>query len=267
MVDEKKSKVATGVKKKVDTGKLIKASVNILTDPTQSSLVFTSTVDKMEIPKDYHKLIKTCRFFYKHDPLAGTVLNKMVDCAITPLENRKSECTDEEYEVYNALSEMLQEFYRNVCLEYLLSGLVVPHYEWVRKRGSELSQKLNSRRRVSVPDNIWFRDPATITVKNSPIPNKKYFYVEVDPETVRFIKSKGKLKDGTVDTETYDELVKNYPEFVKAVEGLKGTKLRIKLEDVRPILSKTLPEDAYPIPYMENALECLMHKSLLHQEL
>jgi len=258
MVDKKNSEIITA--EKSDTSKLVKASVNVLTDPTQSSLVFTSTVDKMEIPKDYHKLVKVCRFFYKHDPIAGTVINKMVDCAITPLENRKSKCTDEEYEVYNALSEMLQEFYRNVCLEYLLSGLVVPHYEWVRKKGSDLSPKLNSRRRIVVPDNIWFRDPATITIKNSPIPNKKYFYVEVDPDTIRFIKSKGKLKDGTFDKETYDELVKNYPEFVKAVQELTGNRLKVKLEDIRPILSKTLPEDAYPIPYMENALESLMHK-------
>ncbi len=256
--NEKKTKVATGEHKE---GKLVKATVNVLTDPTQTGLVFANEVDKLEVPTDYHKLIKVCRFFYKHDPIAGTVLNKMVDCAITPLTNRKGECDDEEYEVYNALSDMLQEFFRNACLEYLLSGLVVPHYEWTRMRGSELSPKLNSRRRVLVPDNVWFRDPATITVKNSPvIPNKKYYYVTVDASTINFIKNNGKLPDGTTDKETYDEMVKNYPEFVKAVKAMKGTKMLVRLEDVRPILAKTLPEDAYPVPYMENALESLMHK-------
>jgi hypothetical protein len=256
--NEKKTKVATG---ESNDGKLVKATVNVLTDPTQTGLVFTNEVDKLEIPADYHKLIKVCRFFYKHDPIAGTVLNKMVDCAITPLTNRKGECDDEEYEVYNALADMLQEFFRNACLEYLLSGLVVPHYEWTRMRGSELSPKLNSRRRVLVPDNVWFRDPATITVKNSPvIPNKKYYYVTVDANTISFIRGKGRLPDGTVDKETYDEMVKNYPEFVKAVQNMKGTKMQVLLEDVRPILAKTLPEDAYPVPYMENALESLMHK-------
>jgi len=262
--DKKKtiSKVITG---ELKPGKLVKAAVNILTDPTQTGLVFTEEVDKMAIPKDYHKLIKTCRFFYKRDPIAGTVMNKMVDCAITPLSNKKSECSDEEYEVYNALTEMLQEFFRNVCLEYLLSGLVIPHYEWVRMRGSELSQKLNSRRRVTVPNNIWFRDPATVTVKNSVIPNKKYYFVDVDARTISFIKNKGKYPDGTVDKETYNELEKNYPAFVKAVQTLKGTKMQIKLEDMRPILAKTLPEEAYPVPYMENALESLIHKRNLRK--
>lgn len=249
----------------VKGSKLVKASVNVLTDPTQTGLVFTSEVDKMEIPKDYHKLIKTCRFFYKRDPIAGTVMNKMVDCAITPLSNRKSLCDDEEYEVFNALTEMLQDFFRNVCLEYLLSGLVIPHYEWARVKGSDLSQKLNSRRRVTVPDNIWFRDPATVTVKNSVIPNKKYFFVDVDANTISFIKNKGKYPDGTVDKGTYEELVRNYPAFVAAVQQLRGTKMQIKLDDVRPILAKTLPENAYPVPYMENALESLIHKRNLRK--
>ena len=264
-MEEKKkttSKVATG---NISPGKLVKASINILTDPTQTGLLFTNDVDRMEIPKEYHKLIKTCRFFYKRDPIAGTVLNKMVDCAITPLSNKKSECTDDEYEVYNALTEMLQEFFRNVCLEYLLSGLVIPHYEWARVSGSDLSQKLNSRRRVTVPDNIWFRDPATVTVKNSVIPNKKYYFVDVDARTISFVKNKGKYPDGTVDKETYEELVKNYPAFVKAIQDLKGTKMQIRLEDVRPILAKTLPEDAYPVPYMSNALESLVHKRNLRK--
>lgn len=255
-------KKATAVVKET---KLVKASVNVLTDPTQTGLVFTNEVDKMEIPKDYHKLIKTCRFFYKRDPIAGTVMNKMVDCAITPLTNRKQECSDEEYEVFNALTEMLQEFFRNVCLEYLLSGLVIPHYEWARMKGSDLSQKLNSRRRVTVPDNIWFRDPATVTVKNSVIPNKKYFFVDVDARTIAFIKSGGKYPDGTVDKKTYEELLKNYPEFVKAVKAMRGTKMQIPLENIRPILAKTLPEEAYPVPYMENALESLVHKRNLRK--
>jgi len=84
--DEKKTnKIGTG---ELEQGKLVKAAVNVLTDPRQTGLVFTEEVDRMEIPKDYHKLIKTCRFFYKRDPIGGTVMNKMVDCAITPLKQK-----------------------------------------------------------------------------------------------------------------------------------------------------------------------------------
>jgi hypothetical protein len=242
--------------------KLAKATVNVLDDPQQSGLLFTTTVDKMEIPKDYQKLVKMCRFFYKHDPIAGTVVNKMVDTAISPLRNRKAKCSDVEVSAYDSLLDMLQEFFRNVCLEYLLSGLVIPHYEWVKKKGNELSQQLDSRRRIWVPDNIWFRDPATIVVKSSPIPNKKYYYVKVSREMIEFIQSEGKLPDGTFDKETYKALVENYPDFVAAIKKLKGSTrtLEIRLTEIRPILGRCITEEAYPIPYMENALESLIHK-------
>ncbi len=227
-------------------------------------ILVTNEIDEMKLPSDYHKLIKMCRFFYTHDPIAGTVMNKMVDCAITPLTNRKSNCTDEEFATYNFILDLLQDFFRNVCLEYLLSGLVIPQYEWSQIKGSELSPARNARRRVWVPANVWFRDPATITVRNSPT-NKKYIYVTVDAATIRFIKSGGKLEDGTMDKELYEEFVKNYPEFVKAVKALKGTVMKIRLEDVRPIFSRMLPESTYPIPYMENALESLLHKRNLRK--
>ena len=42
--------VATGVEK--EQLKLVKASVNVITDPQQSGLLFTGDVDKLEIPTD-----------------------------------------------------------------------------------------------------------------------------------------------------------------------------------------------------------------------
>jgi hypothetical protein len=214
----------------------------------------------MEIPKDYKKLIDICRFFYKRDPIAGSVINKMVDMSISEMKNRQGDCTEEEFLVYDSLADKLQNFYRDVCLEYLLSGLVIPQYEWVRKPGDEVSYKINSRRRITVPDNIWFRDPATIRVEKSVIPNKRYYYVKIDQELVNFIRTKGKRKDGTTDEETYNALLDNYPNFVKQIQSSSGTKVEILLVDIRPILGRTLPEDSYPIPFMSNALESLIHK-------
>lgn len=261
-MEKKITKIATGATRAKKPIQLAKAQVNPLA-MDDKSVLFTADVDEMRLPAEYKKLIKMCRFFYTHDPIAGTVMNKIVDCAITPLTNRKANCTDEEFEVYNSILDLLQEFFRNVCLEYLLSGLVVPQYEWVKARGSDLSPLLDSRRRVTVPDNIWFRDPATLVVKNSPL-MKKYIYVIVDINTINFIKT-GKLPDGTKDEEMLKEFEANYPEFVKAVKALKGTKMEVKLENVRPIFSRTLPETPYPIPYMNNALESLLHKRNLRK--
>ncbi len=253
------------MEEKTENLKLAKASVNLLDDPHQTGLVFGDTIDYMELPKDYKKLIKMCRFFYKHDPIAGTVINKMVDFAISPMMNQRGLCSDVEFDVFESLHSMLEEFYKNVCLEYLLSGLVVPHYEWSKISGAELSPELNSRRRIEVPDNIWFRDPATIKIKKTPIPNIKDYYVQVSSETVQFIKSRGKRPDGSKDEETYKALVLNYPDFVRAVQNQKGIRMDIRLEGIRPILSKCLPEDIYPIPYMTNTLESLMHKRNLRK--
>lgn len=248
-----------------ETLKLAKSSMNLVEDPSQTGLIFGDTADYMELPKDYKKLIKMCRFFYKRDPIAGTVINKMVDFVVSPMMNQQGLCSDEEFAVFESLHSMVEEFYKNVCLEYLLSGLVVPHYEWTRISGDDLTPLLNSRRKVTVPDNIWFRDPATIKIKQTPIPNKRDYYVQVSAETVQFIKSKGKRPDGTVDKETYQALVDNYSEFVKRVQSEKGTRFDIRLENIRPILSKCLPEEPYPIPYMINALESLMHKRNLRK--
>lgn len=251
--------------KKVKPIKLAQSTVNLLYDPAQTGVVFGDTIDYMSLPKKYRDLIKMCRFFYKRDPIAGTIINKMVDFSITNLMNQKSNCSDEELAVYDSLREMLEAFFRNVCLEYLLSGLVIPQYEWSRVSGATLSPTLNSRTRFWVPTNIWFRDPSTITIKASPIPNKKYYFVQVDAATIQFIKSKGKAPDGKIDNETYQSLVDNYPDFVKEIQNQKGTKTEILLTDIRPITSKCLPEDPYPIPYMTNALEPLMHKRNLRK--
>lgn len=195
----------------------------------------------------------------------NSVLNKMVDCTISPIRNNKMKCTDEEFYVFEGLKDLLNEFYRNVCLEYLLSGLVIPQYEWSRKSGSEIHENLEPRRRITVPDNMWFRDPKTVEIKDSPIPNQKTFWVEVDPDLISFIKNKGKWKDGTTDKETYELLKKNYPEFVREVEKMSGVKMRVKLEGVRPLLHTELSDEIYPMPYMINALESLMHKRNLRK--
>lgn len=260
---KKLGEIATAV---VEQPKLAVSTVNVLDMSNEVGNVYsTQRVDKMEIPKKFVPMIKLCRFFYKHDPVSGTVINKMVDCAISPLKNNRYECSDVEFFSINSIADMLQEFFRNVCLEYLLSGLVVPEYEWARKAGKDLDPHLDSRRRLWVPDNIWFRDPHTITIKNSPIPNKKYYFVEIDADLAYFIKNNGKMKDGTTDVETYKLMLQSYPEFVKAVKNVKGTSFKIKLEDVRPILGRCLPEDIYPIPYMTNAMESLMHKRNLRK--
>lgn len=247
---------------KEEDKKLVRAEivVNELYDPTKTAYLYGQTVDRMDIPSKYHDLIKTCRFFYKRDAIAGTVINKMCDIAITNICNQRNGVSDSEIKVYNSLTESLRMFFESACLEFLLSGLVLPEYEWIRVKGSDLDPNLNSRTRFDVPNNFWFRDPASITIKMSPIPNKRYYFVTVSYELIDFIRNKGKTRDGTVDKETYKLLVKNYPEFVKEIQDNKKGSFKVRLTGLRPIESRRLVEESYPIPFMENALESLIHK-------
>jgi hypothetical protein len=194
----------------------------------------------------------------------NTILNKMVDCCISAINVKRNKCTDKEISVYGALNPTLKEFFRNACLEYLLSGLVIPHYEWVRVKGSDLSHNLDSRTRYILPSNFWFRDPASISVKFTPIPNNRLYLVKVSPEILRIIKEPVSSLSPE-DIEARSLLEKNYPSFVKRIRDSKGITISIPLEDIRPILARTLPEDPYPIPYMTNALEALSHKRNLRK--
>ena len=70
--------------------KLARATANLLTDKNQAGTVFGGTADYMELPTKYRDLIKMCRFFYNHDPTAGTVMNNMVDFTVSPIINQKA---------------------------------------------------------------------------------------------------------------------------------------------------------------------------------
>ena len=98
------------VKPQKSKGKLASATVQIVNDPTQNAYVFTRDVDRMEIPKNYKKLVEVCRFFYMHDPIAGTIVNKMVDMCVSDLKNMKSDCTDDEIEVDDQEDDDFDEY-------------------------------------------------------------------------------------------------------------------------------------------------------------
>lgn len=248
-----------------ETVKLARASISFNEDAITRSL-YTEEIDSLTLPKTQNEIIDHCRFYYKRDSLGGSVVDKIVDFAITDLVNGRGDCTDEEFAVYNAILGSLKDFFIQACLEYLITGIIIPHYEWDRVKGSDISEDLNSRRRVNIPVSFWFRDPKTIELKKSPLPNKVNIYAIVDTEMIDFIKGKGKLHDGTIDKVAYEQLIKNYPEFVKQVLDNKGgTSFKIKLENVRPIFGRVLSDSVYPVPFLFNALEAMRHKRNLRK--
>ncbi len=213
----------------------------------------------------YHDFLGTIRWFYKFNPIASTVINRMADMSMTQLRHRKrsklnSEVVDEPtLAFYDALAKKIRPFLKLMALEYLLHGMVVPAYTFDKIRGNLLSEKLG-RKKYTYPKNIWVRNPDNIELRRKPLGMERTVYLKIPQEDVDFVLSKGMRIDGSIDTEGYNELVNRSPEYVRAIQN--GRRVFL-LEDARPILRKATSYDDYPIPFLVAALQPLQHKDYL----
>lgn len=221
-------------------------------------------VDKLELTYNTWKTaVNDCRYFYKRDPFVATVINKIVDLSINDLIVHEGDARKSVKDIIEAIKPDLLMFMRSAALEYLLSGLVIPEvtFEKVTKAGlQDLGIKRFSE--LSLPTDMWLRDPATVVIKSPLIGGRKSYFVKIPEEMRTFIKNKGKYSDGNVDKELYETLMKEMPEFVKLVnEG----KPEILLDNPLVIQYRTLAGETYPTPYLLPALESLRHKRNLRR--
>lgn len=213
----------------------------------------------------YHDLVKTSRWFYKFDPIAGTVLNRMADMAVTTIKNRKKTklnadaVEDKEQAYYDALVKELRPIIKQMALEYLLHGLVVPAYTFTRKRGDLISEKLG-RTRYTIPDQMWLRNPDNIELKRRPTGTERQVWLIIPKGDIELVTNKGVRSDGTEDKEAYRYLVEKFPDYVAAIR--KG-RTKFLLEDARAIMRKPNSFEDYPTPFLVNALSALQHKAYL----
>lgn len=207
-------------------------------------------------PRDYQEEIAQCRFFYRYDPMASTVINRMVDIAITPVSNRRAGCTDEALWYFNAIAEQIEPVLSAIALEYLITGMAIPDYVKDRIMGSKLHPKLG-RTRYTYPRSVWVRNPEHITLKRIPVSMDRAVYLKISDDERYFITHEGEYKDGTKDPELYRKMVQQFPEYVALVREGKST---IPLPMVRPVLRKVMPTQDYPQPYLVPALAALKHK-------
>ena len=218
------------------------------------------TIDKFKFPDDYYKIINICNHFYRTDPLVSNTLNKIIDIGFKEYSLYRKGCTDEEYFVYSSVNQQMLMHLRDLGLEYMLSGLLVPEVTWTTKPGEELHPSLSGN--YSVPDDLWLRDPSGLKLRDTPIPNRVLVTAEISGDDKYFIENKGKYSDGFEDKETYEILVAQYPDFVKAV--LDG-KTEFKLEDPFLLRRNPLKDTPYPNPYLLPILEVLEHKRNLRK--
>lgn len=225
-----------------------------------SSGASTDKVDKFVFPKDYPKLVTLCTHYYRTDPLISNTINKVVDIGIKEYSLARKDCTDEEFLVYSSFDDLVVQHLRDIALEYLLSGLIVPEIGWKAKEGSEIDSSLNGS--YSVPDVLWKRDSLSLVLRKTPIPNRVMAAVTISDEDAAFINNEGIYSDGLKDKETYLLLVQEFPEYVKAVK--KGQRV-FTLENPFVIRRGILSDTPYPTPYLLSVLELLAHKRNLRK--
>jgi hypothetical protein len=209
----------------------------------------------------YREEVQQCRYFYRFDPISSTVINRMSEMAVSDIRNRRKACTDEEFRFYEAVARILTPMLQMCALEYLLSGLAVPDYTLSRVMGNRVHPDLG-RTRYQFPSTLWVRNPDNIVLKRVPATMDRLVFMEVPTEDIYFIQNNGVFSDGSEDRETYQLLEQQYPEYVARV---KAGQRKIKLDDAKPILRKTLTYGDYPQPFLVPALAALKHKLRIKQ--
>jgi hypothetical protein len=248
--------------------KLAKASYiynNIGATKFNSSPWIPETVDRFELGKDkkWKDLVGDCRYFYKHDPIASIVINKIVDLALNNLTFRVSKGRDAAKDVIEAIKPKLMSFMKTCGLEYLISGLVIPEIQFNRVDKEELKD-LGIKRfeTLQLPTDMWLRDPAEVTIKEPLIGGKVSYFINIPEELRIFIENKGRYSDQSEDIELYEYLLKEMPEFIKKV---KEGEQKVLLNNPLIIRYNVITGSPYPVPYLHPAIESLKHKRNLRR--
>ncbi len=212
-------------------------------------------------PNSYLSEISQCRYFYRYDPVASTVINRMVDMSVTKLRNRRGLCNDEEMFYFNALAKTLYPVLQSASMEYLISGMSIIDYGTKRIMGQKLHPSLG-RVRYVVPDSMWVRNPENIVLKRVPGSMKRQVFIRIPDEERTFIMNEGVRSDGTEDKDAYIALITQFPDYVRMVRD--NVRL-IPLDNVHPILRRIMPTSDWPQPYLVPALAPMKHKMRIKQ--
>jgi len=207
---------------------------------------------------EFRKTVKDCRFFYRRDAMASSVINKMLELSMSGLRISQGNLKDNQYRIFKFVQDDLEDFIEKCALEWLISGLVIPEFEFDYMTPEELAEAgIKSLKSVRIPRGLWLRDPDVIQIKSPPIGNRESYFQEVPQKLVTFLKNKGMYENGEKDLELYNEIITLYPDFVKEV--LSG-KVLFKINDPIAIKRRVLSDNPYPTPFLAPALESLKHK-------
>lgn len=225
-------------------------------------LYLPSSISLEGVPRTYKEEIQQCRYFYRYDPITATVINRMVDMAVTNLINKRGRSNDEEMLYFNSIADELFPVLQSAAMEYLLTGMAILEYGTKRVMGQKIDPDLG-RTRYTIPDSMWVRNPENITLKRVPGSMKRQVFINIPDEERYFIMNDGVRSDGSEDREAYQTLVAQFPEYVRKVRD--DQVHTIELPNARPILRRLMPTADYPQSYLVPALAPLKHKQRIKQ--
>jgi hypothetical protein len=220
----------------------------------------SAQVDKLsfEDHDTFVKIVKDCRFFFRHEPIATTVVTKMVGLAINDIIIPQEELSKTDYQIYKSLRNDVIKFIRKASLEFLTTGLVVPEITLTTLNRKQLREKgIQRLDSLLYPTNMWLRNAQDIIINRPFITDKESYFLQIPDDVTMFIQTKGTYEDGSKDVELYTKIVTLYPEFVAQVAA--GDK-KILLDNPLIIKSTILSDSQYPIPYLYPGLESFKHK-------
>ena len=225
-----------------------------------ANIVYPSDVDKMDVMdiKEYREVVKLCRFFYRKDPICGTVVDKMIDLGITDIYIEKNGLSENEFRVFTGIKPILKRIATTCALEWLLSGLVIPQISYSAATKDVLKEMgVKKYEAMTIPQDFWLVPSEAVKINSVWLTSTPSYFLEVPKELIFFITSEGKYPDSTEDKPAYILLKEMFPEFVAAI---KNGKLEIQINNPLTIRRKPLSDCPYPTPYLYKALESLKEK-------
>lgn len=233
--------------------------------PTEVGVWGTNQVDKLsfEDHNTFVKIVKDCRFFFRHEPIATTVVTKMVSLAINDIIVPESNIPKTDYQIYDSLRKDIVRFLRKAAIEFLTTGLVVPEITLTNLNKLQLRNKgIQRLDGLLYPTSMWLRNAQDIVIRRPFITDEESYFLIVPDDVINFLTNKGTYDDGSKDVELYTKIVKMYPDFVAKI--LQG-ETKILLDNPLIVKSTMLADAQYPIPYLYPGLESYKHKRNLRR--
>ena len=97
-------------------------------NPWTSSIFpqFSLNVDRFEMPRKWHDIVKLCFYFYEREGLVRSIIDKQIEIGINGIMITSKSMSEEEVNLYKYVATDLLDFLSVAATEYYISGLVVP---------------------------------------------------------------------------------------------------------------------------------------------